>query len=169
MKFSGNGHKCKRHFMYKTKTIENVMKYKYLGIEFSSSGTWNHAISNLSDRGMKALYLLKRYISIGNIKPKLGLKLFDQMIKPILCYCSEVWIVADLTKRNFNQSNGVAKFLENLDIEKVHVRFIKFILGVNKKAVNLAVKDIQTSLTLFFALFSKLIVYKCIKDIQSYC
>ena len=140
MKFSGNGHKCKRHFMYKTKTIENVMKYKYLGIEFSSSGTWNHAISNLSDRGMKALYLLKRYISIGNIKPKLGLKLFDQMIKPILCYCSEVWIAADLTKRNFNQSNGVAKFLENLDIEKVHVRFIKFILGVNKKAVNLAVK-----------------------------
>ena len=62
------------------------------------------------------------------------------MIKPILCYCSEVWIAADLTKRNFNQSNGVAKFLENLDIEKVHVRFIKFILGVNKKAVNLAVK-----------------------------
>ena len=38
-------------------------------------------MSNLLDIGMKALYLLKRYISIGNIKPKLGLKLFDQMIK----------------------------------------------------------------------------------------
>ena len=39
MKFSGNGHKCKSVFIYNGKPLENVAKYKYLGIEFSSSGS----------------------------------------------------------------------------------------------------------------------------------
>ena len=46
----------------------------------------------------------------------------------------------DFNKRNFKQPDGIAKFLDNLDIEKVHVKFCKFTLGVNKNAVNLAVK-----------------------------
>ena len=58
-------------------------KYKYLGIEFSSSGSWSSAIANISNPGKKALFLLKAYICSGNIKPGLGLKLFDQMIRPI--------------------------------------------------------------------------------------
>ena len=33
MKFSGNGHKCKSVFLYNGKSLENVPKYKYLGIE----------------------------------------------------------------------------------------------------------------------------------------
>ena len=82
---------------------------------------------------MKALFLLKRYICSANIKPSLGLKLFDQMIKPILFYCSALWIAFDFNKRNFKQPNGIVKFLDNLDIEKVHVTFFKFTLGVNKK------------------------------------
>ena len=32
------------------------------------------------------------------------------------------------------------KFLDSLDIENVHVKFCKFLLGVNKRAVNVAVK-----------------------------
>ena len=103
MKFSGNGHLCKIVFGYKSYSVENVLKYKYVGIEFSSSGILTNAISNLSDRGMKALFILKRYICSGNIKPAFGLKLFDQMIKPILCYCSELWIAFDFNKRIFKQ------------------------------------------------------------------
>ena len=46
MKFSGiKGHKCKTIFLYNVKPIESVSKYKYLGIEFSSSGSWCSAIS----------------------------------------------------------------------------------------------------------------------------
>ena len=37
IKFSDNGHKCKSVFLYNGKPLENVPKYKYLGIEFSSS------------------------------------------------------------------------------------------------------------------------------------
>ena len=48
MKFSGNGRKCKSVFLYNGKPIENVSKYKYLGIEFRSSGSWSSAIANKS-------------------------------------------------------------------------------------------------------------------------
>ena len=56
MKFSGNGHKCKSTFLYNGEPLENVSKYKYLGIEFCSSGSWSCAIANISNRGMKALF-----------------------------------------------------------------------------------------------------------------
>ena len=140
MKFSGNGHKCKSVFLYNGKPLENVAKYKYLGIEFSSSGSWSNAIANISNRGKKTLFLLKGYICSGNIKPGLGLKLFDQMIKPILCYGSEIWSAFDGNKKIFQNIDGIPKFLDSLDIENVHVKFCKFLMGVNKRAVNLAVK-----------------------------
>ena len=140
MKFSGNGHRCKSVFLYKERPIENVSTYKYLGIEFSSSGTWSNAITNISNRGMQALFLLKGYICSGNIKPGLGLKLFDQMIRPILCYGSEIWSAFDGNRKTFSNIDGISQFLDSLDIEKVHVKFCKFLLGVNKRAVNLAVK-----------------------------
>ena len=71
------------NFLYNDKPIESVSKHKYLGIEFSLLA---HAISNISNRGMKALVLLKSYICSDSINPGLGLKLFDRQIIPILCY-----------------------------------------------------------------------------------
>ena len=68
------------------------------------------------------------------------MKLFDQMIKLILCYASEIWSACDLAKRKFHTGDGFVKYLDNINIEKVYVKFCKFILGVNKRAVNLAVK-----------------------------
>ena len=43
-------------------------------------------------------------------------------------------------KKNFQNINGIPKFLDSLDIENVHVKFCKFLMGVNKRAINLAVK-----------------------------
>ena len=103
-------------------------------------GTWSNAMENLSARGLKAHFVLKRYICTGNIKVRLGIKLFDQMIKPILCYASELWSACDLGKRKFRTEDGLAKYLDSTAIEKVHVKFCKFIIGVNKRAVDLAVK-----------------------------
>ena len=108
---SVNGHKCKSVFLYNGKPLENVAKYKYLGIEFSSSGSWSSAIANISNLGKKALFLLKGYICSGNIKPGLGLKLFDQ-IRPILCYGSEIWSAFDGNKKIFQNIDGIPKFLD---------------------------------------------------------
>ena len=40
----------------------------------------------------------------------------------------------------FQNIDGNLKFLDFLDIGNVHVKFCKFLMGVNKRAVNLAVK-----------------------------
>ena len=106
IKFSGNGHCCKTTFFYGEKLIENDINYKYLGLVFAAAGTWSNATGNLSTRGLKALFSLKRYICTGNIKARLGMKLFDQMIKPILCYASEIWSACDLAKRQFRTGGG---------------------------------------------------------------
>ena len=62
------------------------------------------------------------------------------MIKPILCYASELWSACDLGKCKFRTEDGFAKYLDSITIEKVHLKFCKFILGVNKRTINLAVK-----------------------------
>ena len=92
-------------FLYNGKPLENVPKYKYLGIDFSSSGLWSSAIANLTNLGMEALFLLKGYICSGNIKPGLGLKLFDQMIRHILCYGLEIWSAFDVKIKRSLKNN----------------------------------------------------------------
>ena len=57
------------------------------------------------------------------------MKLFYQMIKPILCYSSEIWSACDLSKRKFHTGNWFAKYLDNIAIEKVHVKFCKIHTG----------------------------------------
>ena len=42
--------------------IENVINYKYLGLIFNASGTWSNAMENLSARGLKLFFALKRYL-----------------------------------------------------------------------------------------------------------
>ena len=102
--------------------------------------SWSSAIANISNRGKKALFLLKGYICSGNIKPGLGLKLFYQILRPILCYGSEIWSAFDGNKKILNNIDVIPKFLDSLDIENVHVKVCKFLMGVNKRVVNLAVK-----------------------------
>ena len=62
------------------------------------------------------------------------------MIRPILCYGAEIWSTVDGNKKVFQNTDGILNFLHSLDIKNVHVKFCKFLLGVNKRAVNLAVK-----------------------------
>ena len=71
---------------------------------------------------------------------RLGIKLFDQMIKSILCYASELWSACDFGKQTFRTGDGLAKYLDSIAIEKVHEKFCKFIMNVNKRAFDLAVK-----------------------------
>ena len=89
------------------------------------------------------------------------MKLFDQMIKPVLCYASEIWSACDLSKRNFRTGNGFTKYLDNIAIEKVHVPFGKFILGVNKRAANLAVKGELCRFSVTFSCIIQAFKYWC--------
>jgi hypothetical protein len=95
--------------------IEIVKEYKYLGVLFSSSGSFLKARKQLIIQAKKALHIL--YMRIANIDLPIDvqIKLFDQTIVPILTYNCEVW------------------GFENLDlIERVHTDFLRKITNSKK-------------------------------------
>ena len=74
----------------------------------------------LADQASKGTFTLnKRLESFRNIKPSVTIDLFDKYISPIINYACEVW--------GFHKAK---------DIEHVHLRFCKRLLGIKKSAQN---------------------------------
>ena len=96
-------------WFYKGDPIEVVSFYKYLGLYFTPKLVWSKTKDMLSKQALKAISNIYRYQrNFGRFNPKDMFKLFDTMVKPILCYGSEIW--------GFTYSEV---------IEKTHIRFCK--------------------------------------------
>ena len=78
----------------------------------------------LSEKAKKALYAIKSYTtpSLCKLHPNLALKLFDSLISPILMYGSEILY-------NGREQNG---------FEKIHLSYLKNMLGVRRQTPTLA-------------------------------
>ena len=69
-----------------------VSFYKYLGLYFTPKLVWSKTKDMLSKQALKAISNIYRYQrNFGRFNPKDMFKLFDTMVKPILCYGSEIW------------------------------------------------------------------------------
>ena len=66
-----------------------VSQYKYVGLTIRSSCKID--FENLCKKGLKATFLMKKKLAFDEMNGQLGLKLFDSMLRPIICYGSEVW------------------------------------------------------------------------------
>jgi hypothetical protein len=122
-------------FVLNNQQLENVSSYCYLGIVFSASGLFKAACERLSDQALKALFKL-RTIDIRN-NFTTAIKLFNSLVMPILRYCSEIWSPYYISGIS---TNNLVNICENVPSEKVLIRFFKYLLGVNKKATNAAVR-----------------------------
>ena len=121
----------KHKFMYKNSELECVPNYKYLGIYFTASGTFSLAKNELYKKALKAFFKLR--------KDFLGLNpVFDHTIKPILLYGSEIWglFIVNNTKLKDTNNIQINDCYKNYKGETLHVKFCKYILGLNKKSVN---------------------------------
>ena len=88
------------------------------------------AANDLYQKALKAMFALKaRFSNFGDIPVDLSFKLYDALIRPITTYGSEIWI-ADF---NVNLSN-----FDTIPAEKLQHKFCKLVLGINKRASNLA-------------------------------
>lgn len=138
--FNKSGKIIKNNGFYMGKnSIEVVKEMKYLGIVFNNNCTFNTAVDNLKDKGIKSMF--KLFKSFGNYTPdmKTSFRLFDAMIKPILLYNCEVW---GPYMCNFDKLSEIAPgksqlFYKN-SFEKVHMKWLKYTLGVNSKCTNIA-------------------------------
>jgi hypothetical protein len=61
--------------------------YKYMGLIFTSQLSWTHAKEKMASQVKKAILSLKYYQKpFGHFPSNELFKIFDLMIKPILCY-----------------------------------------------------------------------------------
>ena len=101
-------------FYYYDVELDIVNKFPYLGIVFSTGGSFSVCQETLAGQGMKAIFKLNRLLyNFTNITPKHRMELFDKLVTPILNYGCEVW--------RFCQANK---------IERTHMMFCKQLLGV---------------------------------------
>ncbi|MCG7867658.1 MAG: reverse transcriptase family protein, partial [Candidatus Thiodiazotropha taylori] len=107
-------------FYYDGVALEITKQFKYLGVVFTSGGSFAEAQNTLAGQAQKAIFKLNKYLQkFTFISPKHKLDLFDKLISPILNYACEMW--------GFIQANS---------IERVHLQFCKKLLGVKKTTQN---------------------------------
>ena len=111
--------------------IEIVGEYTYLGVKFTSSGSFDLCQKVLAEKALNTFYKIHKQLNFSSLLLKSAQKIFDAAIKPILTYGCEVWGM--FIKMDFEKWDKTAT-------EKAHLRFCKMFLGLNRKASNHAVR-----------------------------
>ena len=145
---------CKHNIVYKNTPFEQVASFRYLGTLFDNTGNMLTARRDVYNRALKVFFKLLKDI---HPLPKVStsLHLFDRLVVPVLQYGSEIWCPTGLAARQPDLTGDpkkdfyislrrdfpiITKFYERDNPgEKLHLKFNRIILGVHKKASNLAV------------------------------
>ena len=101
-------------FLFGHDVIEVVEEYTYLGTVFNYNGSFTKAISKQALQASKAFYALLNKIKKLRLPVDLSLELFDHLVLPVMLYGCEVW--------GFGNIN---------ELEVMHRKFIKILLGIN--------------------------------------
>ena len=105
---------------YGDESLEVVNALPYLGILFSSSGSFSQAQAKLAEKANRALFSLYQKTSrFRGLDAELMLDLFDKLVMPILNYAAAVW-----------------GFDSCPQIERIHTKFCKRLLGVKISTQN---------------------------------
>ena len=105
-------------FLFNGDVIGGADEFKYLGMLMRSTKGLGPFIDYLCKAAKRAMFGLQRRCQQLRIHdPVLKCKLFDTLVKPILCYCCEVWSIT-----------GSEAALEGL--ERIQIRFLRIFLGV---------------------------------------
>ena len=142
-------HKPTPILYYDNHPLEEVKEYNFLGTIIDHKGSLKKGIQELSKKGLKVIFSLRKLFSnFTNLPINLSCKLFDTLIRPILCFNCEVWFMDDYlsiyramiraVKNNANNLCDSLALQEKSAYEKVHTRYCKAILGLNKSACNIS-------------------------------
>lgn len=114
-------------FTYDDENIDITDSYKYLGVIVSSAGKrYAQHFDYLKRKASRAIIAAKIYIKRavgGQLPTTLYLKVFDTQIRPILEYASAIWCPDKPTE----------------ELERIHLKYLKNILGVKQSTPTAAV------------------------------
>ena len=114
-------------FMFEGQSIDQVGSYKHLGVILSNIGLrFSQHFEYVKEKASQAIIAANIYIRQavkGHLPINLYLKVFDTQICPILEYASEIWCPGTPIE----------------DLEHVHLRFLKSILGVSQSTPTAAI------------------------------
>ena len=120
--------------------IKEVQIYKYLGILLTSSSTFSYCQNDLYKRGLKANFKIGKCFGDLHQNVDTVLHLFDQTVKPVLMYGSEIWGTINTASAKVKQDSfSLFNTMYDMPCEKLHIKFLKCLLAVNRKTTNAAV------------------------------
>ena len=116
-------------FSYNDEVVEVVDSYKYLGFLICSNhkDIFHEVYQQLASKGRKTshqAYTCCHY-HVGRPCPRLALKLVDSQIRPSMDYGCEIW--------------GTKNTKGMRDMEPIHLKFLRAMLGVRKQTTSAAV------------------------------
>ena len=104
--------------------IEQIEKYKYLGLWFEEHLDLKFATSELAKSASRALSALyAKFKCTGGMSYDVYTKLYTSLVEPILYYCAGIWGLTEFNKIKTVQNNAC-----------------KYFSGVRKNAANLATR-----------------------------
>ena len=89
---NGEALKQAEKMFYMREPVDVVSIYKYLGIYFFQKLVWSKTKDVLALQASKAVFKIFQYQrQFGRFCPNDIFKLFDSIVRPILCYGSKIW------------------------------------------------------------------------------
>jgi hypothetical protein len=125
----GKASKNRHNFVFNNNNIEIGESYKYLGVLFNTihdirGNMFRSMPCYVSDKARKASFAaMNKCKGMGKISPKIGLKMFDTFVLPVIEYGSEIWSCGR----------------EIIEIERVQLKFLKMLLGVKQSTASCAI------------------------------
>jgi len=112
-------HKTVTRWLYNGHEIGIVSSFNYLGVVFSSGGSFMKATSTLAGKALRSLYSLKSILrEVQQVPVNILFNLFDAYVLSVLNNNSEVW--------GFNNADS---------IERVQKKFCKSVLNVKIRLI----------------------------------
>ena len=144
MIFNKSGRQLKEsdQLKYGATTIPSTKSYTYLGIVFTLSGSQQRTQQILRQKALRAYFGMKKYVNTKNVPKSATFKLFDSLIVPVATYGSQIWLLTTKICKTIFERNYTHTQMANSTsdpIEKLHLSFLKWTLGVPKGTSNAAV------------------------------
>ena len=118
------GRLCNENFYFDATELECVQHYRYLGLHFSATGCFSQGKTRYIKTHQKHLSKYPADLSIRS-----SINLYDQLIKPIVLYGSEIWGTFRTNTSRCKKDNEFlfkSIYTENI-ADKSHLMFLKYI------------------------------------------